>query len=126
MPADKTAVDLFIGVGRLLYLDDPDHWRIRYAGALRVPPGRLKDIERGKANLDRDGRKDGLLEDALALAEYLTAKAAEELVAAQRQAANTAKARDALKGWFTAQRAASVRVGKAPVQRAQVPRKSGA
>lgn len=91
MPAKKSEVSLlFLEGGQLLF--ETDNWHARYAGALGVPPTRIRDIRRGRADLNRDGVEDGLLKDALELAEHLNQKAQEELIAAQRRVERTARA----------------------------------
>jgi hypothetical protein len=85
MPDDKTAVDIFVEAGRLLY--DSDDWPTRYAAALGIRATRVRDIRRGKADL---GREDALLYDALKLAE--------------RRAEESIRARDAITAWLAQHR----------------------
>jgi hypothetical protein len=95
MPAKKTEASLlFLEGGQLLF--ETDNWLARYAGALGVPVTRIRDIRRGRADLNRDGVEDGLLKDALELAEHLNQKAQEESAAAQRRAERTARACEVL------------------------------
>jgi hypothetical protein len=70
MPAKKTEASLlFLEGGQLLF--ETDNWLARYAGALGVPVTRIRDIRRGRADLNRDGVEGGLLKGALELAEHL-------------------------------------------------------
>jgi hypothetical protein len=84
MPSKKSEASLFLEGGQLLF--ETDNWLARYAGALGVPPTRIRDIRRGRADLNRDGVEDGLLKDALELAEHLNQMAQEELTATQGRA----------------------------------------
>ena len=94
MTAKETEASLFLEGGQLLF--ETENWIARYAGALGVPVTRIRDIRRGRADLNRDGVEDGLLKDALELAEHLNQKAQEELAVAQRRVENTARACEVL------------------------------
>lgn len=68
-----TKNETFIAVGKLIF--PGDDWKTQYSNALGIPSTRIRDIIRGRADLNRDGEPDRLLDMALALAERELAEA---------------------------------------------------
>lgn len=64
-------IALFLEAGELLYTEN---WTKLYADGLGVPTERIRDIRRGKANLDRGPVENAVLEEAVTVAEHRVAE----------------------------------------------------